>query len=175
MICKNCGQEIDNKAVICTKCGRKIKKPFYKKWWFWVIAAVIVISVISGGGGNESSTNDISSEPVATEEIVYEAVDFQKMLDELSDNAMKAEKNYQKKNIEIKCQIKNFDSDGKYISVEPVGASEWNFVTAMCYIKSDEQKNFLIEKNVGDVITIKGYVKSIGEVMGYSIDIKEVY
>ena len=29
--------------------------------------------------------------------------------------------------------------------------------------------------NVGDTITIKGKVKSIGEVLGYSIDIAEVY
>ena len=44
----------------------------------------------------------------------------------------------------------------------------------MCYIKNDSQKEFLVEKSVGDIITIKGQVKSIGEVMGYSIDIKEV-
>ena len=88
---------------------------------------------------------------------------------------MKAEKDYQKKYVEFECKIKNFDSDGNYISVEPVNASEWNFITAMCYIKNDAQKDFLIEKKVGDKITIKGKVTSIGEVLGYSIDIKEVY
>ena len=37
----------------------------------------------------------------------------------------------------------------------------------MCYIKDDE-------KNVGDTVTVKGKVKSIGEVLGYQLDIKEV-
>lgn len=79
------------------------------------------------------------------------------------------------KNIEFTAKIKSFDSDGKYITVEPENADEWNFETAMCYMKNDEQKNYLIEKNAGDVITVKGTVKSIGELLGYSIDIAEVY
>ena len=46
---------------------------------------------------------------------------------------------------------------------------------AICYIKTEAHEEFLIEKNVGDTITIKGKVKSIGEVLGYSIDIDEVF
>ena len=175
MNCKKCGQEVDKKAVVCPGCGCKIKKPIYKKWWLWAIVVIIAIIIGTSGGGEESSTvsnTDTSSN--VTEEITYEAVDLQTMFDELDANAMKAENNYQKKNIEFECKIKNFDSDGSYISVEPVGADEWNFSSAMCYIKNDTQKNFLVEKNVGDTITIKGKVKSIGEVLGYSIDIAEV-
>lgn len=44
----------------------------------------------------------------------------------------------------------------------------------MCYIKNDNHKNFLLEKNKGDIITIRGKVKSVGEVLGYQIDINEV-
>ena len=33
----------------------------------------------------------------------------------------------------------------------------------------------MVQKSVGDGVTIKGKVKSIGEVLGYSIDIKEIY
>ena len=172
MNCKNCGQEIDKKAVVCTGCGCKIKKPFYKKWWFWLIVVVIIGIMGSSSGGRDTST---STENKKTEVIVYETVDLQTMFDELDGNAMKAENAYQDKHIEFQCKIANFDSDGNYIGVEPVNASEWNFTTAMCYIKDDEQKNFLIEKNVGDKITIKGKVKEVGEILGYSIDIKEVY
>ena len=175
MNCKKCGQEVDKKAVVCPGCGCKIKKPIYKKWWLWVIVVVVAILIGTSGGSDDSTTvSNTSSESNAQEEITYEAVDLQTMFDELDENAMKAESNYQKKNIEFECKIKNFDSDGSYISVEPVGADEWNFSSAMCYIKNDEQKNFLVEKSVGDKITIKGKVKSIGEVMGYSIDIAEV-
>lgn len=174
MNCKKCGNEVDKKAVICTNCGCKIKKPIFKKWWFWVVIAIVVIAIGASGGSDETTVTNNGSTQNQVEEIVYEAVDLQTMFDELDANAMKAEANYQKKNVEFECKIKSFDSDGSYISVEPVGASEWNFVSAMCYIKNDTQKEVLIQKNVGDIITIKGKVKSIGEVLGYSIDINEV-
>lgn len=172
MNCKNCGQEIDKKAVACTGCGCKIRKPFYKKWWFWLIVVVVIAIAGSSSGGSDTSTNTTNKQ---SEVITYEVVDLQAMFDELDGNAMKAENAYQDKYIEFQCKIANFDSDGSYIGVEPVNASDWNFSTAMCYIKDDAQKSFLIEKNVGDTITIKGQVKEIGEVLGYSIDIKEVY
>ena len=178
MICKKCGQEVDKKAVVCTGCGCKIKKPIYKKWWFWVVVVVVIAAIGSSAGNSDNNTAteavDSGKKEEATQ-ITYEVVDLQTMFDELDQNAMKAEKNYQNKNVEFECKISNFDSDGSYISVEPVNASEWNFDSSNCYIKNDEQLNFLMEKNVGDIITIKGKVKSIGELMGYSIDIKEVY
>ncbi len=174
MICKKCGNEVDKRAVVCTSCGCKIKKPIFKKWWFWVVIVIIAI-IIAASGGNENSTT-VTDDNVQNQvdEIVYEAVDLQTMFDTLDGNAMKAEANYDKKYIEFECKIKSFDSDGGYISVEPSGASEWNFSSAMCYIKNDTQKEFLIQKNVGDIITIKGRVKDVGEVLGYSIDINEV-
>ena len=192
MICKKCGKELDKKAVICPGCGCKIKKPIYKKWWFWVVVVIVVIAVAGSSGNDEGATVTESNTAVETEatsatesnapvksekaeEIVYEIVDLQVMFDALEENAMKAEKNYQNKFVEFDCKISSFDSDGQYISVEPVGASEWNFTTATCYIKNDAQKDYLIEKSVGDIITVKGKIKSIGEIVGYSIDIKEVY
>lgn len=185
MICKNCKTEVNKKAVVCPNCGCKIKKPIYKKWWFWVIVVIVIISVGASSGSDESSTennetavtsNEISKpQEKQVEEIIYETVDLQTMFDDLDGNAMKAEANYMKKNIEFECKIASFDSDGKYISVEPVSASEWNFTTALCNMKNDTQKSFLIEKSVGDIITIKGTVKSIGEILGYTIDIAEVY
>ncbi len=173
MNCKKCGQEVDKKAVVCTQCGCKIKKPIYKKWWFWSILIIAAIAIISSSGNN-NSTPDNDASPQGQEEIAYESVDLQTMFDDLESNAMKAENNYKDKCVEFECKIKSFDSDGSYVSVEPVGADEWNFSSAMCYIKNDTQKEFLLQKNVGDTITIKGKIKSIGEVLGYSVDIKEV-
>lgn len=173
--CKSCGKEIARSAKVCPECGAKNKKPLYKKWWVWVLA-VVVIAVIGSAGGNDSNEGTSQGNTTTqTEEIVYEIVDLGVMIDELNNNAMKAEKTYQNKHIEFAAKISSFDSDGDYVSVEPVNADAWNLYTAMCYIKNDEQLNFLLEKNVGDTVTIKGKVKSIGEVLGYSIDIAEVY
>ena len=95
------------------------------------------------------------------------------MLDDLENNAMKAEKTYQDKKIEITGKIANFDSDGSYITIEPVDG-EFTWTTVMCYIKNKAQEEFLLSKSKGDTVTIKGKIKSIGEVLGYSIDIAEV-
>lgn len=62
--CKNCGQAIDKKAVICTSCGVKIKKPIFKKWWFWAIVAVIVIAIGTSNTSNNTSTDTTANSPV---------------------------------------------------------------------------------------------------------------
>ena len=113
-------------------------------------------------------------EELPLEEIAYEKVDLQTMLDELEANALKAEKTYQNKFVEVVGKISNFDSDGTYISIEPENADPFNFTSVMCYIKNDAQLNFLLEKEVGDTVTVKGKITSIGEVLGYSIKMDEV-
>ena len=129
MICKNCKGTVDKKAVVCVHCGCKIKKPIYKKWWFWAIIVVIAIAVASGSG--ENNTGGVEESTEANVEISYEAVDLGVMIDDLKNNAMKAESKYQDKYVEFAAKIKNFDSDGKYISVEPKNADAWNFDTDM--------------------------------------------
>ena len=96
MICKKCGQEVDKKAVVCTQCGCKIKKPIYKKWWFWFILIIAAIAIISSSG-NDNSAPDNDASLQGQEEIVYESVDLQTMFDDLESNAMKAENNYKNK------------------------------------------------------------------------------
>lgn len=179
MNCKKCGQEIMEGAVVCTSCGCKIKKPIYKKWWFWVIIVIVAIAIGSSAGSGDSKSSSTSSTknnaPSETKaEIVYEKVDLKTMVNDLKSNALKAEKTYQDKYVEVSGKISNFDSDGSYISIEPTNADAFDFTSVMCYIKNDEQENYLLEKSKGDVVTIKGKIKSIGEVLGYSIDISEV-
>ena len=171
--CQGCGVELtDGKAKQCPSCGAKIKKPIFKKWWFWVIVAVGAIILVSaaGGSGDEADVGADNS----SNSTKYETVDLQQMLDDLEENALKAEKTYQGKYVKVTGKISNFDSDGSYISIEPTTADEWNFDTVMCYIKNDSQLDFLMEKSVGDTVTIKGKIISIGEIMGYSINIDEI-
>lgn len=170
-------------AVICVSCGCNLKKKaIYKKWWFWLIVVFVIVLIASAGGegakensGGETSSAGISaSQNSSTAKKVYEKADLRTMIEELKENALKAEKTYQNKFVEIQCVITNFDSDGSYISVEPTNADEWDFTTVTCYIKNDTQLDFLLEKSKGDVITIKGKVKSVGEILGYGINIDQV-
>ena len=182
--CQSCGAEIvDKKAKICSACGAKIRKPIFKKWWFWVIV-ILGVAIIGGAfgsdtdGGSNAGESDIdgasSSNGGAASAEKYEVVDLQQLLDELEGNALKAEKTYQNKYVQMTGKIDNIDSDGSYITIEPVNADEWNFDTVMCYIKKDSQRDFLMEKSVGDTVTIKGKIISIGEVLGYSVNIDEI-
>lgn len=182
MICRKCGKEIENGAAVCTYCGEtfKRKKPVYKKWWFWVLmgfATIISVGIISSSEDTSIDTSSTvsTSSAVSQTEITYEVVDLRKMIDDLDTNALKAEKTYQNKNIEVVGIITNFDSDGSYIGIEPVNADAWDFTSVTCRIKNDAQLNFLLEKEVGDEVTIKGKVYSVGEVLGYTIKIDEVF
>lgn len=172
--CKVCESEMAKSAKVCPSCGAKNKKPLYTRWWLWLIVVIVIVAAVSSGGEEKPSTGMESQTPKATEVITYEVHDLKTMMDDLKGNALKAETKYQDKYVEVTAKISNFDSDGDYIGVKPTNADEWDFDTAMCYIKTEEQKNILMEKNVGDTVTIKGKVKSIGEVLGYSIDIAEV-
>lgn len=179
--CQKCGNEMDDKAILCVKCGtpQKQKKPIFKKWWFWVIIVMVIVIGASASGGEETGgekTNSSSVQSTTSSEvkITYEKVDLQEMMDLLDENSLKAEKTYQDKYVEIVGEITNFDSDGSYISIEPVNADEWNFETVMCNIENEDQLNLLLEKSVGDKVTIKGEIVSVGEILGYTIDIDEV-
>ena len=122
---------------------------------------------------SKPKTPDTPSATVSTQ-IQYEQVNLQTMLDELSANAMRAEDKYQDKHIEITGKIRSFDSDGKYISIVPCGASDWSIDTVKCNLTDPAHKSFLLEKNVGDAVTIKGQVFSVGEILGYSVKIAEI-
>lgn len=122
-------------------------------------------------GGNATNT-PISPQTTATPQIRYEKVDLRAMLDELDKNALRAEETYQDMYVEITGEIISFDSDGKYISIVPCGGSVWS-EWVRCSI-SATHKAFLLEKNVGDAVTIRGKVVSVGEIMGYSVKTIEI-
>lgn len=140
-----------------------------KKWWFWAMLVLGIVGIFSSlACGPEVDDEELNADHD------YVVVDLQTMFDELDANAMKAEKTYQDMYIQVTGKISNFDSDGEYISIEPVNADDWNFNSMMCYIVKDEHLDILLEKSVGDVVTLKGKIKSIGEVLGYSMNIYEV-
>lgn len=178
--CPVCGAEMAKSAKTCPKCGAKNKKPFYKKWWFYVILAIIVIGAAAGGGdsqtsGSKSSNTSESATPPAAEPVSYAHYPVTDLFDALKSNAMKAESTYKGQYVEIEGFLGTIDSSGKYIGV---GASSDNyaylFQEVQCYIKSDEQRNQVMEMSKGDVITVRGKIKDVGEILGYSLDIDSI-
>ncbi|MBQ7661664.1 MAG: hypothetical protein IJS44_06370 [Clostridia bacterium] len=194
--CQACGQEIAKTATACPACGAKVKKPIFKKWWFWVIVGVVVLSAISAASGNKKATptsqNQAETAPqvqaaapsvttAATAQmteskvIEYTPYDCIALFDELAKNALRAEQAHQDEYVEVTGYIHGFDSDGKYFTV---GARENDydhlFDSITCYFKNDTQRETAIQMDKYDKITIRGKITSIGEVLGYRIDVDEI-
>ena len=181
--CPVCGAEMAANAKACPKCGAKNKKPFYKKWWFYVILAVVVIGALASGGSSESSVSSApksssaseSEAAPAAEPVSYAYYPVTDLFDAIKSNAMKAENTYKGQYVEIEGFLGTIDSSGKYIGV---GANPDNydylFQEVHCNIKSDEQRNQVMEMSKGDPITVRGKIKDVGEILGYSLDIDSI-
>ena len=200
--CSSCGADIASNAKTCPQCGAKNKKPFYKRWWLYAILALLIIGIAAGGGNNAKdssadakgnntvsepagSASNTENEPAATAEtaeveatpepITYTQYNVTELFDVLNSNAMKAEDTFKNQYVELHGFLGNIDSKGKYFGL---GAGEDNydylFQEVQCYIKNDEQKSIIMEKNRGDELIVRGKITSIGEIMGYSLDIDSI-
>ena len=187
--CKSCGQPIAKSAKSCPNCGAKNKKPFYKRVWFILLCVFLVLGLISSLGGeasknntdkaNSSNTSSNTSSTPATseqspvEEIAYTQYSISEMMDDLENNALKAESKYNKQYVEITGKLNVIDSSGKYISLVRTD-NQFAILGVQCYLKNDDQKQQVMEMSIGDTITLRGKITNVGEVMGYSLDISEI-
>lgn len=67
--CKYCQSEIDEKAKICPKCGKK--QSSIVKWIVIVIVAVILIGAFSSGGSDEAKEDKSGSNTEQKEKFTY--------------------------------------------------------------------------------------------------------
>lgn len=174
--CKSCGEEISPKAKVCPKCGAKNSKPLYKKWWFWVIIGVLVILVAVPKNKSDDKVVDTNADVPSQEEnqsVDYVSYSVSELFDDLHDNALKAEEKYNNLHVELTGRLSTIDSDGKYISLQPENES-FTLDSITCYIKSKEQKQKIMEMSTGDIVTLRGKIKRVGEILGYSLDIDEI-
>ncbi|MBQ2940667.1 MAG: zinc-ribbon domain-containing protein [Clostridia bacterium] len=177
--CKNCGEEIDAKAVVCPKCGVKVKKAFYKKPWFIAVAIIVIIAAIASSGGEEADkeipTNNESGNitDVIAEEIVYEEYTVKTLLDDLGENALKAENTYDGKNVKLTGKVSVIDSDGDYISLEP-SEDSFTIINVSCYVTDEAQLEDIMEISKGQRITVYGEITGVGELLGYNLDIHKI-
>lgn len=191
-LCKYCKTEIPAGAKICPNC--KKKQGGAVKWIVIVVVVLVLISAATGGGdkGESQQASNSNSDTSATQTsgsagesqdtketekeseapIEYISVTATELSDALSNNAMKAQNDYGEKYLEISGKLGNIDSSGKYIAID--SDKDFDLTNIQCYIKSDEQKQVIMEMSRGDSIVIKGYCKDVGELLGYQIDIDEV-
>ena len=116
---------------------------------------------------------DYSNSSIKTE-IEYTVCDISEMLDELDTNALRAETKYTDMYIQISGTLGTIDSDGKYICLEPINDDWLSWDNIQCDIISKEQIDQVLKVDQGDTLTIKGQITSIGEVLGYTMEIHEI-
>ena len=172
--CKYCQSDIPKKAKVCPVC----KKKQGGHGCLIVVVAVVVLGIagmaMGGNSGSSSSTSGTKTEQAAetTAAIEYTACNVTDMMNDLKSNAMNASDKYKGQYLEITGKLSVIDSNGKYISIMP--DDPFAILGVQCYIKSDEQKDAIKAKSIGDTIIVKGKCKDVGEVLGYSLDIDSV-
>lgn len=191
-VCKHCKTEIDYTAKVCPQC-RKKQGGSGCLIAIGVFVALALLGSCFGGNSSDSDTKETTTprtestgtttqettEATTTAEvptepaIEYTAYTVDVMMSELKENALKASDKYDKQYVEISGKLGTIDSSGKYITIMPID-DEWAFVGVQCYIKNDDQKNKVMEMTKGDPVTLRGKIKSVGEVLGYSLDIDEI-
>ena len=153
---------------------QKTKKPIYKRWWFWLIIIIIICGI---GASNSDTTQPTSSSTSSTAQtqqpIEYKKVTVDDLNTALENNAAAAKDTYNNQYLEITGRLGVIDSDLKYISIYPT-SNPYSLRGMNCYIKNNEQKDIIKTLNKDDTIVVKGKITSVGEVLGYSLDITEI-
>ena len=143
----------------------KSKKPIYKRLWFIILIVVVIMCVVGAAGSGKDK--------VKPEQIVYSQYDVSALLTDLDENALKASETYEGQYVSLTGKIGVIDSSGKYINLFPTD-DEWTIIGIQCYITNDEQKATIMELSIGDTVTVEGKITSVGEVLGYSLDIDSI-
>ena len=144
-----------------------------RKFPIWIIIAIVVIIIIGGKINSNSSSSKSTTNSDTPAVISYDLCDIDTMEKELNDNSLAASEKYKGKYIEVKGKLQTIDSDGKYISIESTKAG-FTLFSLHCSITDASQRDFIKQIKKGDTITIKGKVTMVGEILGYSLDIKEI-
>ena len=176
-VCKHCKTEISADAKICPHC-RKKQGP---NGCLIVVLVVVVLGILAMvmSGGSDADTEQKSSAEQKTDTVQEEVIEYtpytvDDMMEELDGNAMAASEKYKNQYVEISGRLSTIDSDGKYISVLPAN-DDWAIIGVQCYLKSDEQKEVVKTLSAGDAITVRGKIKEVGEIMGYTLDIDSIH
>ena len=169
--CKHCQTDIPKKAKVCPNCKRKQGGK-----WKTLLIVIFVLGIIGSFLPEEETdvkTNEVAKQETTVKEevkIEYVSCDVDSMMELLNSNALKAEKEYSNKYLEVTGRLGVIDSSGKYISLYPIN-DEWAIIGIQCYVKDESHLDKVLELSKDDIVTLKVKCKSVGEVIGYSADI----
>lgn len=145
--------------------------------------SMILATVINGGtaslieeGGSSSSSSSSSSSTNSgnsSKVIEYTPVDIDTLEDALDNNAAAAKDTYNGKYFAITGKLSVIDSDLKYISIVST-TDEWDIIGVHCTIKNEKTREAVKTLSKDQIITVKGKITDVGEVLGYYLNIDEI-
>ena len=143
MFCRNCGKEIDDKAVVCPNCGvatsekKKKKKHPILGSIILIFGILLIVGAVSGGGdkpekvGEESTkSGTLATEPVKTEFTVGDKVilnDIVVTLVDVSENTGTAYTKPSDGKIYVLCEFEIENNSSKDIAVSSIMCFEAYF------------------------------------------------
>lgn len=179
-----------------------MKKPIHKRWWFWGIIIVVSILIIgkiipssdknepisinssekqvnnsSNNNSSPESNNSPTTELVIEPEIDYEIYAITELFDALEDNALKAKNDFVGKYVTVLGYLDTIDSSGKYISIG-ADPDDYNYFldSIHCTLKKDsDQLDKIMKMSVGDTISVQGKITDVGELLGFSMTVDNIY
>ena len=104
--------------------------------------------------------------------MTYTAYSVGQLMDDLDSNALKAESTYQDQYVELTGRLNVIDSDGNYISIVPQD-DPYAIQGVQCYLQTEEQRQQVLDMQIDQVITVRGQITSVGEVLGYALDVDD--
>lgn len=100
----------------------------------------------------------------------YTNIDIETLFSDLDNNAASASDKYKNNYYAVNGILGTIDSDGSYIYLESDN-NDYMFESITCSIKNEEQLKTIKKLSKGDRIIVKGKITSVGEFLGYRIDI----
>lgn len=185
--CEKCGAKMEEESQFCPKCGASGagsgKKSKLKIGCLGIVALFLLIGFVNSCGSdskeNSSQSNKTSSSSSAPEqkskEKVYEDADINVLIKEAKENAAAANQNYKKKNVKMTGKLQNIDSDVKYITLDGTDKN-YSMIHVSCKIdsKNDALKESVLKLKKGQMVTIYGTIREVGDIMGYDLQLDKV-
>ena len=141
--------------------------------------ALMTVLCTTGCGGSSSGGSQPSSAQTqaAPKQKTYAEADINQLLQEAKDNAAKANKAYKGKDVKIVGgEVKNIDSDVKYISIDSASAEtmQYGMLSIRCDIKNEKLKDKVLDFKKEQLVIIYGTIKDVGDIMGYTMTLDNI-
>ena len=127
----------------------------------------------SGTSGTASKTGNEKTE-TAEQAVEYTEYSMTELMNDLENNAAAANDKYNGQYVILTGKLSNIDAQGNYISISDPD-DDFAFTGCQCYIKGNEAIAETVKTlSKDDIISVKGKITSVGETLGYAMDIEEI-